>query len=115
MGNTMLNTYNERQLLPIVLDAVNNPNSATSSFVEVVVPLFDQFLNSDKEKDEYHGWAFDMTFIKASHIDCEPYRLALSSGVPGWKRISGGKDDCTCAFPGKGVIRIHLHSFLWNL
>lgn len=105
---------NERQLLPTVRDAVSGRASAISPLVDAIGPLFEQFIKGDQEKDIYRGWAFNLTFIKKAIVECEPYLSGIPTGSPEWLFFGEGKDDCTYAIPGKGVIKIHLLSFLWN-
>ena len=106
---------NERHLLPIIRDAVTDPERSLTHTMEGILPLYEEFLASGKDKDEYRGWAFDLIFNNAAQSDYEPFRSAIASTDSDWNFFSESKDDCTYAVPGKGLIKIHLHSFLWNL
>ena len=105
----------ERKLLPIIRDAVNIHDQNISRFKDAIMPLFEAFIETGNEKDEYHGWCFNVVFINATISDCEPYRSAIFSGDEEMKFFSEGKDDCTYSVPNLGLIKIHLHSFLWNM
>ena len=105
---------NERQLLPIVRDAVTNHERALPRFMEEISPLYDRFIASGIDKDTYRGYTFSLEFINASLPDCEPYLSAISSSDSSWKFFPEGKDDGIYVVPGKGIIKIHLCSFLWN-
>ena len=109
-----MDLIDERSILRVVRDTVNNNESALLQFKEVISPLFDVFIGSGKENDSYRGWAFDMEFINASISDYKSYKDEVSSTDPTWKVFSESKDDCTCVVPSKGLIKIHLHSFLWS-
>lgn len=109
-----MDIIDERGILRVVRDAVGNQESASPQFKEVLSPLFDAFIESGIEKDIYRGWAFDLEFINASLSDCKPYEDAVSSINPVWNVFLESKDDCTCVVPSKGLIKIHLHSFLWS-
>lgn len=102
---------NERLLLPAVRNAVSG---MSDSFISSVGPLFESFLNSEQDQDKYNGWAFDLSFYKAPHNACDNYLSALSLETTDRLFYSEGKVDCTFVIPGKGIIIIHLHSFLWN-
>ena len=104
----------ERNLLRVVREVVTNHESALPLFKEVISPLYDAFFVSGIDKDIYRGWAFDLEFINASLSDCKPYEDEISSTDSTWKVFSESQDDCTCVVPGKGLIKIHLYSFLWN-
>lgn len=84
------------------------------SFISSVGPLFESFLNSEQDQDKYNGGAFDLSFYKAPLNECANYLSAISLQTTDWMFYSEGKDDCTIVIPGKGIIIIHLHSFLWN-
>ena len=104
----------ERQLLPIVRDAVTYHEQALPRFMEAISPLYDRFIAAGIERDTYSGWAFDLEFINSASSDCEPYRSTISSAEQTWKFFPEAKDACIYAVPGKGIIKIHLHSFLWS-
>lgn len=106
---------NERQLLPIIRNAVIHPNNDLSQFIDTICPLFDSFLIGDLDQDEYRGWTFDILFFKATCSECETYHSAIMSSDPLWLFFSEGKEDCSYVIPQKGLIRIHLHSFLWQM
>jgi hypothetical protein len=82
--------------------------------MEEISPLYDRFIAAGIDKDEYHGYTFALEFINAALSDCEPYWSSISPDDSLWKFFPEGKDDCTYAVPGKGLIKIHLYSFLWN-
>ena len=109
-----MDLIDERSILRVVREVVSNQESALPQFKEVISPLFDVFIESGKENDRYRGWAFNMEFINALKSDCNPYKDEVSSTNPAWKVFSESKDDCTCVVPSKGLIKIHLHGFLWN-
>lgn len=109
-----MNNIDERKLLPIIRNAVSGQDGYRQQFVDAIQPFFDAFLASGLEKDERKGWTFDLTFFNMSLADKEPFRSALLSTSSDWAFFPESKDDCTYVIPGQGLIKIHLHSFLWN-
>lgn len=105
---------NERALLTTIRNAVEGKEPAQKAFYEIFYPMFNHFINSGAEQDKYKGWTFDMSFFKITHTECELYSSVMHSSLMEWKYISIGKDDCVYVIPNKGIIKIHLHSFLWN-
>jgi len=63
---------NER-ILPIVREAVLNQRYGEPRFREEFAPLFEDFIASGKEKDEYHGYAFGLVFFSSSVPEYEKY------------------------------------------
>lgn len=61
----MIKVKNERSLLPII----RNPLSNWSSMQEEFIPIWNLFLASEAEKDEYHGYTFSITFLKNTHVE----------------------------------------------
>lgn len=110
-----MNITNERQLLSVVRDATTGNPEILPKFIEKIEPLFDDFIAKGTEKDEYGGWTFKLKFVRSSSPECEPYHSILSSSDTSWVFCPKGKDDCIYAIPGKGLVAIHLHSFLWNI
>lgn len=110
----IMTIQNERELLTTIRYAVEGKDSAQKDFYEKIYPMFNHFVNSGAEQDIYKGWTFDVSFFKITHTECELYRSVMHSSLMEWKYISIGKDDCVYAIPNKGIIKIHLHSFLWN-
>lgn len=105
----------ERDILPVVRETVSGNVKAMPRFIEVMNPLIDDFVSRGMEVDEYHGWALSLKFLSPSNAECEPFQPSLGSQASGWKYIPEGKNDCAYVVPGKGVIKIHLFSFLWNM
>lgn len=105
----------ERQFLPIVKAAVLGREHDKESFLDFILPIFDAFLSSNTPKDEYQGWSFNILFVNAALSDCEPYGSEVMSGDSKWYYHLEGKDDCAYVIPKKGLIKLHLHSFLWNM
>ena len=109
-----MNIPNERKLLSAIRNAEAGGDSAQKSFYELFYPKYCLFYDSDEEQDTYKGWTFDISFYRNTHTECELYRSVMQSSLIEWKFISLGKDDCVYVIPNKGIIKIHLHSFLWN-
>lgn len=105
---------NERDLLSPIRNAVTGLAWTRGPFITAISPLFEAFLQSGQEKDEYAGWCFNLTFLNKTIADQKPYHEALYANNPDWVFFPEGKDDCTYVIPGKGLIKIHLFSFLWN-
>lgn len=105
---------NERQILSAVRSAVSGCGISLDGFVNTIGPLFEQFMQENKEFDEYKGWCFDLTFIRATVSECRPYLSGLSLESDSWRYFSEGKNGCIYAIPEKGIIKIHLHDFLWS-
>ena len=97
---------NERSILPIVRNAVNG--YSLQELIKVISAKFDEFISSEKERDKYSGWSFDIEFVSAHSSDYNEYPL-LNSGL---QYVPKTKEDCTIVVSGKGLINIHLHSFL---
>ena len=96
-----MNIDSERKYLPIFRNA--SKGYGRDEFRGLIGPLFDEFLSSGQESDEYKGWAFSIKFTRT--------RGGEESGD--WLYASQGKDDYSFRIPGRGIINIHLESWLW--
>ena len=104
----------ERKLLSTIRNAVVGSEPAKKIFYGAFSPMFSQFIESGTEHDSYNGWAFNISFFIKTHAECELYHSAIQSSDSIWQHIPIGKDDCVYVIPNKGIIKIHLHSYLWN-
>ena len=103
-----MNIPNERKILPIVRNAVKG--DSLQEFIEMISAEFDCFVSSGKESDNYKGWSFDIEFQSARSDGYKEFTLSDSE----INYLPKTNDDCSIVISGKGLINIHLHSFLWR-
>ena len=88
-----------------------------------LMPLFEDFLHSEKTEDTYKGYALDIHFIRQNCVDYQHYIARsdysrLKNLGEGWAYTpSLEKDDNILIYSGEDLnvlIVFHLYSFLWN-
>lgn len=107
----------ERELLPYVRDRYHTIGDGRSPSHPLRV-MFEDFLQSNLEHDEYRGWTFNLDFVKATSssfhefLQQETNRASLTND---WYIIqTTEREDIVLLFRDEGLIRIHLFSYLWT-
>jgi len=89
----MITVHNEKELLPIV----RNPLADWSKTENILLPLFNKFIQEKANFDVYNGWAFRMKFIKNTNIEYQhtvaSIDMSRSINRHGWV-FAASKFDC---------------------
>lgn len=110
----MIKVSNERELLP----TVRNPLANWTQTKRLLLPLFESFLNSGIDYDEYPGWAFSMRFIKNTEVRYQQGVAAMDMSrvkeKDGWTIAPSKKDRNDYIYQyNNAVMIIHMNSWLW--
>ena len=105
----------ERELLPFINHQWQRKPAKELS---ILLTYFGRFLESGQDEDTYNGYVYDLRFLKCSSKNY----TAVSSGISqdntldlGGCILYGGleKDESYIVIAQKGLIKIHMHSFLF--
>jgi hypothetical protein len=104
--------FNERDLLSMVRNpAICNDDCA-------LFELYKQFEQGEGSSDHYRGWCFDLSFFKSTAPECQECTSTLLRPVEltaaSWKLYRLSKNDMILQHHSGGMIKIHLHSYLWE-
>jgi hypothetical protein len=100
---------NERELLPIIRGAVSGDMDKVRIFLEAIASVINNCKQSDKTILEYKGWAFDFQLINR---DSE-YTWTLDGAEI--NIVQEKRDDYSIVISDNTSIKVHFHSFLWNM
>lgn len=100
---------NERELLPIIRGALSGDMDKVKIFIETIAPIINNCNHSEQTIHEYKGWAYDFQFINRDpEFSWTLHDVEVNV-------VQENRDDYSIVISDNTSIKVHFHSFLWNM